>query len=327
MHSQELYDIIYNIYSKICLKYESGEEMSTLLNTIQKIGDALMSFDLFSDLFDILLVTFIIYEGIKIIRGSRTLQVLKGIAFLVVVYGVVRFFDMEASEFLMDKLIENALIILVVLFSPELRNILEKFGRRSLSDFSFFGGKNDASFEKMMTATVNSFCKAASDMSESKTGALVVFEKDATLQEIINTGTVLDAKASPELFNGLFFKNSALHDGAVVVRDARVFSAGCILPLTQNSSLDSELGTRHRAAIGMSEQSDAVIVVISEETGAISVAKNGILTRDVARGQLREILLDELIPNKEDSNDNKPAFMRKLSKFGKKSSGGSGDEK
>lgn len=301
--------------------------MDTLLNTIGKIGDALMSFDLFSDLFDILLVTFIIYEGIKIIRGSRTLQVLKGIAFLVVVYGAVRFFDMEASEFLMDKLIENSLIILVVLFSPEIRNILEKFGRRSLSDISFFGGKNDGSYERVMTATVNSFCKAASDMSESKTGALVVFEKDATLQDIINTGTVLDAKASPELFNGLFFKNSALHDGAVVVRDARVFSAGCILPLTQNSALESELGTRHRAAIGMSEQSDAVVVVVSEETGVISVAKNGVLTRDVARGQLREILLDELVPNDDDPKGNKPKFIKKLASLGSKKNGGSEDEK
>ena len=295
--------------------------MSAIAEFFENIGNAFLSFDLFSDLFDILLVTFIIYEGIKILRGSRTLQVMKGILFFGVVYGIVKLIGMETSEFLMNKLIENALLILVVLFAPEIRNILEKFGRRSLSDIFLLGGRNDSSFSKKMTATVNDFCKAASDMSESKTGALVVFEKDASLQEIIKTGTVIDAKSSPELFNGLFFKNSALHDGAVIIRDARIYSAGCILPLTQNASLDSELGTRHRAAIGMSEHSDAVTVVVSEETGAISVALNGQLKRGVSRGQLREILLDELVPGGE-STDNKSAFMKKLSKGSKKNEEG-----
>ncbi len=131
-------------------------------------------------------------------------------------------------------------------------------------------------------------------MSETKTGALVVFEKKSILQDIADTGSIVDAKASAELFNGIFFKNSALHDGAVIVRDGRIYSAGCILPLTQNT-LDSELGTRHRAAIGMSEQCDATVVVVSEETGVVSVAKNGVLTRNVSNGKLREILLDEFI--------------------------------
>lgn len=299
--------------------------MSAISEFFETIGNALLSFDLFSDLFDILFVAFIIYEGIKILRGSRTLQVMKGILFFAVVYSLVKVLGMEASQFLMNKLIENALLILVVLFAPEIRNILERFGRRSLSDISLFGGKNDSSYSKKMTATVNDFCKAASDMSDSKTGALVVFEKDASLQEIINTGTVIDAKSSPELFNGLFFKNSALHDGAVVIRDTRIYSAGCILPLTQNSSLDSELGTRHRAAIGMSEHSDAIVVVVSEETGSVSVAVHGNLKRGVTRGQLREILLAELVPNDE-ASDKKGFFAKMLKKMDKKE-GGKDDEK
>ena len=299
--------------------------MTSILNYLEKIGDALLSFNFLSDFLDILLVAFVIYEGIKLIRGSRTFQLIKGIAILGVIYALVKLFNMEASEYLLSVLFQNGLIILVVLFSPELRNILEKFGRRSFSNISFFGLRNTESLEKEVTATVNDFCKSAGDLSDSKTGALVVFEKDAPLQEIIKTGTVLDAQSSPELFNGLFFKNSALHDGAVVVRDARIYAAGCILPLTQNNSIDSELGTRHRAAIGMSEHSDAVVVIVSEETGAISVAVNGVLTRDITRGKLREVLLSELIPQTyEEEGAVKRKFFKKL---GKNKNGGNKDEK
>lgn len=288
--------------------------MSKILNIFDKFWDALLSFNFLSDLLDILLVAFIIYEGIKLIRGSRTFQLVKGIAFLLVAYGLVKFFNMEACEYILTLLFENGLIILVVLFSPELRNILEKFGRRSISDFSFFNFKNQDAIAKELTSTVNDFCKAAGDMSDTKTGALVVFEKDAPLQDIIKSGTILDAQSSPELFNGIFFKNSALHDGAVVIRDGRIYSAGCILPLTQNTNLDSELGTRHRAAIGMSEQSDAVVVVVSEENGAISVAKSGGLTRDITRGKLREILLGELIPHNDNNHEkSKKNFFKKKS--------------
>lgn len=297
--------------------------MGTISSYFDKVVGALMSFNFMSDLLDILLVAIVIYETIKLMRGSRTFQLIKGIAFLAVIYILVKVFQMEASEYLLSVLFENALIILVVLFSPELRKILERFGRQSIKDFSLFNFKNGIDYEKTVTNTVNDFCKASVDMSETKTGALVVFEKDAPLQDIINTGTVLDAQSSSELFNGLFFKNSALHDGAVIVREGRIYAAGCILPLTQNSSLDSELGTRHRAAIGMSEHSDAVVVVVSEETGYVSVAKNGELTRNVTNGNLREILLSELVVSKEKSNNDK----NKVKKLFRKKDGGDKDEK
>ncbi len=281
--------------------------MSGIIGFFEKIGEALLSFNFTSDLLDVLFVTFVIYEAIKFIRGSRSLHLIKGLAFLGVLYLIIKLTDMEASEFLLSSLFQNALIILVVLFAPEIRNILERFGRRSITDFSFFSFKNDGAYQEEVTNLVNDFCKAAGEMSETKTGALVVFEREAPLNDVIKSGTILDAHSSTELFNGLFFKNSALHDGAVVVRNARIYSAGCILPLTQNNSISSDLGTRHRAAIGMSEHSDAVVVIISEETGYISVAINGQLQRDVQTGNLREILLSNLIPeqNKKEKRNKK----------------------
>lgn len=295
--------------------------MEVISGYFDKLAGAIMSFNFVSDLLDILLVAIVIYEGIKLLRGSRTFQLIKGIAFLAVIYLLVKVCQMEASEYLLSVLFENGLIILVVLFSPELRKILERFGKQSLKGFSLFNLKNNVDYEKTINNTVNDFCKASADMSESKTGALVVFERADSLQEIAETGTIVDAQSSSELFNGLFFKNSALHDGAVIVREGRIYAAGCILPLTQNNSLDSELGTRHRAAIGMSEQGDAIVVVVSEETGKISVAKNGSLSRGVAHGELREILLGELL----ESNDKvKPS--EKIKKIKKSKKGGDKNE-
>lgn len=296
--------------------------MSAILNYLEKMGEAIVSFNWLSDLLDVLLVTFVIYEAIKLLRGSRSFQVIKGIVLLIILYVAVKLFNMEASEFLLTKLFENALLILVVLFAPELRKILEKFGRRSISNISFLNFKSDSDLEKEVTDMINDFCKAAADLSETKTGALVVFEREAPLQDIINSGTVLDACSSSELFNGLFFKNSALHDGAVVVRGGRIYAAGCILPLTQNQ-LSSDLGTRHRAAIGMSENSDAVVAVVSEETGAISVAVGGKLNHGIQTGELREILLSSLVKNSGD--EQKKKF--RLPHFGKKKAEGEKDEK
>ena len=278
-----------------------------------KILGAFTSFNFTSDLLDILLVTLVVFELIKLLRGSRSFQLVKGIGLLAIVFFLVKLVNMEASEYLFTQLFKNGLLILVILFAPELRKILESFGRQSIKKISIFNFNNGVDYEKTVTEAINSFCKASVDMSETKTGALVVFEKEAPLQDIAKTGTIIDGKASAELFNGIFFKNSALHDGAVVVRDGRIHAAGCILPLTQSNSIDSELGTRHRAAIGMSEQCDAVIVVISEETGSISVARNGILSRDISNGKLREILLDEFIVK--DTDEEKKS---KLIKIGKK---------
>lgn len=289
--------------------------MDAISGFFDKITGAFMSFNILSDLPDILLVTLVIYEAIKIIKGSRSFQLVKGIALLFVMFAIVKLLNMEASEYLLSIVFENGLIILVVLFSPELRKILEKVGRQSIKGISLFGFRNNDDYEKIVNDTVNDFCKATVDMSETKTGALVVFEKKTPLQDIVSSGTTLDAVSSTELFNGLFFKNSALHDGAVVVREGRIYAAGCILPLSQNPALASELGTRHRAAIGMSENSDAVVVVVSEETGKVSVAIGGNLQRDVENGTLREILLRELIES-DNKNDNKVKNKKRKNKGG-----------
>lgn len=314
MHLSILYDIITLYIAKkcnvMCTEGKRSDKMDTIINVLERIQGALTSFNFTSDLLDILLVTIVIYEGIKLIRGSRTFQLVKGIALLSVVFAIVKLLNMEASEYILSQLFQNGLIILVVLFAPELRKILEKFGRQSIRNISFFNFSNSADYEKILSDTVNSFCKAATDMSDTRTGALVVFEKTAVLNEIAETGTLVDAQSSAELFNGIFFKNSALHDGAVIVRDGRIHSAGCILPLTQNTSLASELGTRHRAAIGISEQSDAIAVVVSEETGFVSVARNGNLKRNVTNGELRELLLSELIISNE-KNDKKAKQSKK----------------
>lgn len=289
--------------------------MDAISGFFDKITGAFMSFNVLSDLPDILLVALVIYEAIKIIKGSRSFQLVKGIALLFVMFAIVKLLNMEASEYLLSIVFENGLIILVVLFSPELRKILEKVGRQSIKGISLFEFRNNDDYEKIVNDTVNDFCKATVDMSETKTGALVVFEKKTPLQDIVSSGTTLDAVSSTELFNGLFFKNSALHDGAVVVREGRIYAAGCILPLSQNPALASELGTRHRAAIGMSENSDAVVVVVSEETGKVSVAIGGNLQRDVENGRLREILLRELIES-DNKNDNKVKNKKRKNKGG-----------
>lgn len=297
--------------------------MSSVSVLLNKIFNALGSFTI-SDFLDILLVTIIIYEGIKLIRDSRSLQLIKGILLLVAAFVLVKFLNMEASSYLLTKLFENSLLILVILFSPEIRNILENFGRQSLHNISFFNFKNDVGYAKTVTDTVNCFCKAAGEMSETKTGALVVFEKSVPLTEYIETGEILDAVASARLFNGLFFKNSALHDGAVIVRYGKIYAAACILPLTSSQNVSDELGTRHRAAIGVTENTDSVAVVVSEETGFISVIINGQITRDISTGKLREILLENLMPAKKKSK--KRLFGKKKKDGGKTEEEGGGDE-
>ena len=302
--------------------------MDAILSMFQKIWQALLSFRL-TDFFDIILVTILIYAVIRLLRGSRAFQVIKGICLLLAAYLVVKLLNLEASEYLFSILFKNALIILVILFAPELRSLLERFGRRSFTSLSLLSFRNGEDEVKTVTDTVNDFCKAASDLSETKTGALVVFERETPLNDIINTGTIVDAASSPQLFNGLFFKNSALHDGAVVVRDGRIYAAGCILPLTNDDSLDSEFGTRHRAAVGMSQESDAVVVVVSEETGNISVAKDGTLKTGLQSGNLREFLLDELLIHKGDGKAKKKTLSGRFRKNGKGTSEkeGENDEK
>lgn len=273
----------------------------------EKVISIFSTYSIFSDTLDLLFLAFIVYQAIKLIRDSRALLLAKGLVFLVLVYAVVSLFRMQASAYVFKKLFDNIIVILVIIFHPEIRNALERMGRSSVANFTLFSSKkgNFAILKnEAITKAVQDVSKACSDMSDSKTGALIVFENSTPLGEIISTGTTVNADISPELIGNIFYPKSPLHDGAAVIRDAKLYAAGCILPLTQNKGLSSELGTRHRAAIGMSEVSDAMVVVISEETGAISIAHKGTLYRDISDGALREKLLDYLLVEDTETKEN-----------------------
>lgn len=284
------------------------------METFEQFKKAIFSFDSISDLLDILLVAFVIFHIIKLIRETRAMQLAKGLVLLVGAYAIVSLVDMQASKFILNFIFSNLFIIIVIIFSPEIRHVLESMGRSSVSNINLFNFKNRIDLEEQenIVTSINSVCKACGDMSDKKIGALIVFEKDSLLGEISKTGTILDAQVTTELIENIFFPKAPMHDGAVIVKDGRVTAAGCILPLTSNNDLDSELGTRHRAAIGMSESSDAIVAVVSEETGAISVAEKGKLQRNVSAGVLREILMQNFV--KTNDNDNK---IKKILRGGK----------
>lgn len=274
-------------------------------DTLEEIGKAILSFNSLADVLDVLLVAFVIYSAIKLIRETRAIQLAKGFVLLVFIYAVVYLLHMQVSTYMFSMIFSNILLVLVIIFSPEIRHALESVGRSSVSNFNFFGFKNSEDLRKQeeQIKMINAVTKACADMSDKKIGALMVFEKESILGEIIQTGTTVDAEVSAELIGNIFYPKAPLHDGAAVIRKSRVAAAGCILPLTQNNNVSSELGTRHRAAIGMSEQTDALVVVVSEETGGISVAQKGTLRRNLSSGDLRELLMQNFVKseNEEES--------------------------
>ncbi len=288
-----------------------------------KLRNVFLSFG-FTDLLDILLVAFIIYQAIKLLRDTRAFQLIKGLLLVLVAFGVIMLLEMQASEYIFKTLFSNLILVLIILFSPEIRHALETAGRNGFKSFAkrFFVKGDDTEGDSDTKEVVSQFVKSVSNMSETKTGSLTVFERKTLLGEIIKTGTVIDAVGNEQMFGNVFFPNSPLHDGAAVVRGGRIYAAGCILPLTQSNNVDKELGTRHRAAIGMSEQSDAILVITSEETGIISVAENGNLVRNLTPEELEKCLLKALIPGKKEKGATK-SFIE----FTKNRMGGMFDEK
>ncbi|MGN0570236.1 MAG: diadenylate cyclase CdaA [Candidatus Fimenecus sp.] len=277
----------------------------SLSENFEQLKKALFSFDRFSDLLDVLLVAFVIYSAIKLIRETRAIQLAKGVVLLALLYLGVTVLDMQASQYIMSFVFGNLFLILVVIFAPELRHALESVGRSSVSNISFLNFKNRDEYllKEAVENSINCVCKACADMSDKRIGALIVFEKETILGDIIKTGTLVDAKVTVEIIGNIFFPKAPMHDGAAVIKDGRVVAAGCILPLTGNNDISSDLGTRHRAAIGMSENSDAIVAVVSEETGAISVAEKGKLKRNISDGDLREILMKNFIRDYDKPNN------------------------
>lgn len=245
----------------------------------------------FMDIIDILLVAFVIYTIINMIQTTGAARIAKSIVIILALFLLTQILNMYLMHYLLEKILEIGLIALVVMFQPELRRMLEKLGSKSVREILNMK-EEQREIDRVISQTVAA-CEA---MSKSRTGALIVFERSASTIDYQKSGTVLDAQVSTELLRNIFFTKAALHDGAVIIRNERIAAAGCVLPLTQNRNISSDLGTRHRAGIGMSEATDAVVVIVSEETGTISVAIGGMLKRHLAPQTLEKLLLNELAP-------------------------------
>ena len=265
------------------------------------------------DILDILVIAFLIYKCIEFFSKTRGGQLVKGLLLLLAMALIADWLDMVTVNWIMVRVMDSLLIAAVIIFHPEIRRALERVGT---SKWSFFGkGAITDSEEERINKCIDAACKAAGSMQEQKCGALMVFERTTKLGEIVATGTLIDAEATSPLIGNVFYPKSPLHDGAMILRQGKVYAAGCILPLTQNTALNKELGTRHRAAIGMSENSDAVVVVVSEETGTISLAVNG----ELRRGFDAITLHNELTELRVDSSESNASFFtRIMSLFGKK---------
>ena len=260
------------------------------------------------DLFDILAVALIIYYGLKLVRETRAIQLVKSIGIIFVIYFIseLPFFNysMIALNFLIGTMLDSGLVVLVVLFQPEIRRALERIGRGKISDITLF--QNTDSKERAMDELIATLCKSCESLSASRTGAIIVIEREIKLGDIIATGTVIDATPCEAVIGNIFFKNSPLHDGAMVIRDLRIHAVGCLLPLSTNTEISRDLGTRHRAALGMSEVSDAVILVVSEETGNISVAMDSRIQRGLSVQNLGKLLTVKLLnPPQESKRSNR----------------------
>ena len=269
--------------------------MEGIVRFFERANAVVTNFNWFSDLLDILFIALLIFGLIRLIRETRGVQLLKGLFWLVVVWGLVNLLKMNASIYLFEQGFDNLVVLLVVLFQPEIRGAFERVGRSSVTNLQIFPQADRVQERKDTVAAVHQACEAFRQFSADRTGALVVFERVTKLGEIVKTGTVLEAKVSRDLIGNVFFPKTPLHDGAAVVRKGVLKAAACILPLSQNQEIDPALGTRHRAALGMSEQSDAMVAVVSEETGVISLADKGTLRQNLRPEELEAALLEGLL--------------------------------
>lgn len=263
-----------------------------------------------NDVLDILVVTFLVYEVIILVRNTRAAQLARGVVVLLVVYVLALLADMRTLLFVLQAITQFGIIVLAVVFQPELRRAIEQVGSVNSVVSRFI--RPPRMEDNMRTAwekAIVAVCDAAERLAEERVGALMVLERHSNLAEIIRTGTTLRSNVNVEMLSTIFYEGTPLHDGAVVIRDARIEAAGCFLPLSNNLAVSRDMGTRHRSALGMSENSDAVVVVVSEETGIISLAKSGVLVRRLDRQNLFELLVSEIIPPKAEA---RPKGLRRF---------------
>ncbi len=266
----------------------------------RSIAERLPGVDLFAIL-DIAIMAYIIYKGILLIRRTSSGQVAKGVLIIIAAFVLASLFHLTMLNYILGKALDWGVLALVILFQPELRRFLEQMGRSNIGKV-FIREEAPGELQNAITQTVSAY----RDLSKSKTGALMVFERKNLLDDAIKTGTALDCQVNSQLLKNMFWNKAPLHDGAVIVRNGRIVGAGCMLPLSGNVNLSRDLGMRHRAGIGASEHSDSVVAIVSEETGSISVAVGGILKRHLAPETLERLLIKELMP--EQGGDEKPKF-------------------
>lgn len=267
--------------------------MEGILYLLQQLKGMVTPIGIF-DIIDILIMAFIIYKLIMLIRRTSSGAVAKGILVLIVALWASSLLQLNTVNFLLGRVVEWGVVALVIIFQPEIRRFLEQMGRTSLGQvFTHAEERNE--LDGAITQTVEAYAS----LSKSKTGALMVFERKNMLDDAIKTGTALDCSVSAELLKNIFWNKAPLHDGAVIVRGGRIVGAGCMLPMSGNVNLSRELGMRHRAGIGASEHTDAVVAIVSEETGSISVAVGGMLKRHLAPETLERLLRNELMPEQE----------------------------
>ncbi|MGN1480610.1 diadenylate cyclase CdaA [Porcipelethomonas sp.] len=280
--------------------------MYAIKNVLNMIWNVIQTITIM-DIVDILLMSYLVYLAIKLIRETRANQLIKGILIIAAAYIVSTTIGLKSISYIIKSILDVGLLAILIMFQPEIRRALEKAGRAKFGiNFLNFSDNSDELTKKWNTA-IEAICDSCVDLSASKTGALIVIERKTKLGEQIENGTILNANPSKELFGNIFYPNTPLHDGAVIMRDGIILAAACFLPKPQKEELiNKKLGSRHRAAIGMSENSDAIIIVVSEETGQISIAENGVLVRDYTRFMLNEYLHEAILPKPADTKKKFP---------------------
>ena len=290
--------------------------MESVLSVFESIGRYL-SLIRIADVVDVAIMAFVVYKIISMMKRTRVGNIVMGVGVILLALWLSSetAFNLQGVNYILAHVLEWGVLALVILFQPEIRQLLESVGAKNIKLLNILTPEHKITeMEQAIEQTV----VACTEMSRSRTGVLIVFERKNRLDEMIRTGTTLDASVSCELLKNIFFIKAPLHDGAVIIRDGRILSAGCVLPLSKNANLSRDLGMRHRAGIGMSENSDAVVVIVSEETGSISVALGGMLKRHLKPETLDQMLRNELMPKAEEDAE-KPRFIwKELLRLGRK---------
>lgn len=285
-----------------------------IVNVFQNLKEN--PFNLFTSILDIIIVIFLLYCFVKIVKGSRAWQLIKGIALLIIATWISGLLNLNILNSILTGIMNWGVIAIIVIFQPELRRGLEQLGTNKFT--RFFGLDSDLATKAK--EDIYKVVIAATELSKTKTGALIVLERDINIQDIISTGVPMNSEVSPQLLVNIFVPKTPLHDGAVVISNNKIAAAACVLPLADDTDIAKELGTRHRAAIGISKESDSIVVVVSEETGKISVAKDGTLIADVREDVLKKILISNIVTKRfaEKRNRKNSKFLDIRQKFIKK---------